>query len=80
MKRAFTQVLQGHIAIDSAVFPSGVTGEKLDILARRPLWHDRKDFGHGVGHGIGSFLAVHEGWFLLVKSVDKKVRAAYRNL
>jgi Xaa-Pro aminopeptidase len=61
IKRAFTRVLQGHIAVDTAIFPSGTTGEKLDILARQPLWHDLKDFGHGVGHGIGSFLAVHEG-------------------
>lgn len=58
--RAFTRVLQGHIAIDRAVFASGTTGYQLDSLARRPLWEDGLDFRHGVGHGVGHFLNVHE--------------------
>ncbi|EJD43382.1 Creatinase/aminopeptidase [Auricularia subglabra TFB-10046 SS5] len=60
-RRAFTRVLQGHIAIDTAVFPEGTTGYKLDPFARRPLWEDGLDFRHGTGHGVGHFLNVHEG-------------------
>lgn len=59
--RAFTRVLQGHIAIDRAVFPQGTTGYLLDPLARRPLWGEGWDFRHGTGHGVGHFLNVHEG-------------------
>ena len=58
---AYTRVLQGHIAIDSAIFPEGTSGEKLDVLARKALWQDGMDYGHGTGHGVGSFLNVHEG-------------------
>jgi Xaa-Pro aminopeptidase len=58
--RAFTRVLQGHIAIDRAVFSAGTTGYQLDCLARRPLWGEGWDFRHGVGHGVGHFLNVHE--------------------
>ncbi|KAF9788041.1 Creatinase/aminopeptidase [Thelephora terrestris] len=60
-KRAFTRVLQGHIAIDTAVFPRETTGFMLDSWARRPLWKDGLDYRHGTGHGVGSFLNVHEG-------------------
>ncbi|KZV99641.1 putative aminopeptidase P, cytoplasmic [Exidia glandulosa HHB12029] len=60
-RRAFTRVLQGHIAIDTAVFPEGTTGYKLDPFARRALWEDGLDFRHGTGHGVGHFLNVHEG-------------------
>ncbi|KAF9986386.1 hypothetical protein BGZ65_007811 [Modicella reniformis] len=60
-KRCFTRVLQGHIAIDSIVFPHGTTGYLLDILSRRALWSDGLDFRHGTGHGVGAFLNVHEG-------------------
>ncbi|KAI9592579.1 peptidase M24, structural domain-containing protein, partial [Syncephalis fuscata] len=60
-KRCFTRVLQGHIAIDRAVFPATTTGFSLDILARAPLWQDGLDYRHGTGHGVGSFLNVHEG-------------------
>ncbi|CAK9787047.1 Creatinase/aminopeptidase [Cutaneotrichosporon oleaginosum] len=60
-KRAFTRVLQGHIALDTAVFPTGTTGYLLDALARRPLWMDGLDYRHGTGHGVGHFLNVHEG-------------------
>jgi len=61
MKDCFTRVLQGHIAIDSCVFPKGCTGARLDVLARNALWKVGKDFRHGVGHGVGHFLNVHEG-------------------
>ncbi|KAF9226237.1 Creatinase/aminopeptidase [Gyrodon lividus] len=59
-KRAFTRVLQGHIAIDSAVFPTGTTACR-DSWARRALWQDGLDYRHGTGHGVGHFLNVHEG-------------------
>jgi len=58
---AYTRVLQGHIAIDSAVFPEGTSGNQLDVLARRALWKDGLNYLHGTGHGFGSFLTVHEG-------------------
>ncbi|KAI0369605.1 Creatinase/aminopeptidase [Pilatotrama ljubarskyi] len=58
---AFTRVLQGHIAIDTAIFPEGTTGAKLDVLARKALWQDGLNYMHGTGHGVGSFLNVHEG-------------------
>ncbi|CAO3670247.1 unnamed protein product [Rhizopus microsporus] len=60
-KRCFTRVLQGHIAIDQAVFPKGTTGYLLDPFARQFLWQDGLNFLHGTGHGVGSFLNVHEG-------------------
>lgn len=61
-KRAYTRVLQGHIAIDTATFPrKTTTGATLDALARTPLWSDGFTYMHGTGHGIGSFGAVHEG-------------------
>jgi len=60
-KRAFTRVLQGHIAIDTAIFPNGTTGFMLDSWARRSLWKDGLDYRHGTGHGVGSYLNVHEG-------------------
>jgi len=60
-KRAFTRVLQGHIAIDQAVVPNGTTGFIIDSWARRPLWEDGLDYRHGTGHGVGHFLNVHEG-------------------
>jgi Xaa-Pro aminopeptidase len=61
MKDRFTRVLKGHIAIATTVFPSGTTGSHLDILARRSLWSVGLDYGHGTGHGVGSYLGVHEG-------------------
>jgi len=57
----FTQVLKGHIAIARAVFPDGVSGAQLDTLARQYLWQAGVDFEHGTGHGVGSYLSVHEG-------------------
>jgi len=61
MRRNFTLVLKGHIALAQAVFPSGTTGSNLDVLARAPLWARGLDFDHGTGHGVGSYLSVHEG-------------------
>ncbi|MEM6828217.1 MAG: aminopeptidase P family protein [Pseudomonadota bacterium] len=61
MKDRFTRVLKGHIQIDQAVFPQGTTGGQLDVLARQYLWEAGVDYAHGTGHGVGSFLAVHEG-------------------
>ncbi|MFO1128877.1 MAG: aminopeptidase P family protein [Rhodospirillales bacterium] len=61
MRTRFTQVLKGHIALASAVFPKGTTGSQLDALARLPLWRDGVDYDHGTGHGVGAFLGVHEG-------------------
>jgi Xaa-Pro aminopeptidase len=61
MRERFTRVLQGHIAIAAAVFPKGTRGGQLDSFARRPLWEAGFDYAHGTGHGVGSFLSVHEG-------------------
>ncbi|NIX76440.1 aminopeptidase P family protein [Microvirga terricola] len=61
MKDRFTRVLKGHIAIARAVFPKGTTGAQIDSFARQPLWEAGLDFDHGTGHGIGSYLSVHEG-------------------
>jgi Xaa-Pro aminopeptidase len=57
----FTRVLKGHIAIARAVFPDGVSGSQLDSFARMHLWAAGLDFDHGTGHGVGSYLSVHEG-------------------
>ena len=61
MRDRFTRVLKGHIAVATAVFPKGTRGTQLDSFARRPLWEAGLDYAHGTGHGVGSFLAVHEG-------------------
>ena len=61
MRRCFTRVLQGHIALSMAVFPHGTSGAQLDALARLPLWREGLDFDHGTGHGVGAYLSVHEG-------------------
>lgn len=61
MRRRFTLVLKGHIAIARAVFPEGTTGSQLDVLARSALWAHGLDYDHGTGHGVGSYLSVHEG-------------------
>ncbi|HVX37877.1 MAG TPA: aminopeptidase P family protein [Hyphomicrobium sp.] len=61
MKRHFTAVLKGHIAVATARFPKGTRGIDLDPFARRALWTIGEDFDHGTGHGIGSYLSVHEG-------------------
>jgi len=56
-----TRVMQGHIALATCVFPKGVGGAHLDALARRALWQAGLDYDHGTGHGVGSYLSVHEG-------------------
>ena len=61
MKRRFTLVLKGHIALARAQFPIGTRGSQLDVLARQFLWAEGLDYAHGTGHGVGSFLSVHEG-------------------
>ncbi|SFP34334.1 aminopeptidase P family protein [Sphingomonas rubra] len=61
MRDRFTRVLKGHIAVATAIFPDGTSGAQIDAFARRPLWEAGLDFGHGTGHGVGAYLAVHEG-------------------
>ena len=61
MRARFTLVLKGHIALARAVFPDGVSGAQLDSFARQFLWQAGLDFDHGTGHGVGSYLSVHEG-------------------
>jgi Xaa-Pro aminopeptidase len=61
MRDRFSRVLKGHIAIARAVFPKGTTGAQIDALARLSLWQAGLDFDHGTGHGVGSYLSVHEG-------------------
>ena len=60
-QRDYTLVLKGHIRLATAVFPKGTSGTQLDVLARYAMWQDHKNYGHGTGHGVGSFLSVHEG-------------------
>ncbi len=61
MRDRFTRVLKGHIAIATAIFPENTNGAQLDPLARTALWQAGLDFDHGTGHGVGSYLSVHEG-------------------
>ena len=61
MKDRFTRVLKGHISLATVRFPEGTTGAALDAFARRPLWEAGLDYDHGTGHGVGSYLSVHEG-------------------
>jgi Xaa-Pro aminopeptidase len=61
MRDRFTRVLKGHIAIAAARFPAGTNGAQLDGFARAALWQAGLDYDHGTGHGVGSFLSVHEG-------------------
>jgi Xaa-Pro aminopeptidase len=67
----FTRVLKGHIALARAIFPVGTTGQQLDTLARAPLWEAGLDFDHGTGHGVGSYLGVHEGPQRISKAPNK---------
>ena len=60
MKKDFTLVLKGHIAVATARFPEGTTGVAIDDRARKPLYDDNKDYDHGTGHGVGCYLGVHE--------------------
>jgi len=71
MKDRFTRVLKGHIAISSTPFPAGTTGSQIDALARQPLWQVGLDYDHGTGHGVGTFLNVHEGPHRISKMPSK---------
>ena len=68
-------VLKGNLRLASAVFPKGVAGANLDILARGPLWQLEKDYNHGTGHGIGYYLNVHEG----PQNINWKIMQRYGN-
>ncbi len=68
MRDRFTRVLKGHIAIARAIFPDGTRGSQLDAFARASLWEAGLDYAHGTGHGVGSFLSVHEGPQRIAKS------------
>jgi Xaa-Pro aminopeptidase len=61
LRARYTAVLRGHIALATLRFPKGVAGPHLDAIARRPLWEMGLDYDHGTGHGVGSYLSVHEG-------------------
>jgi len=61
MRERFTLVLKGHLALGRVRFPAGVSGSALDVLARAALWAHGLDYDHGTGHGVGSYLGVHEG-------------------
>lgn len=61
MRQRFTLVLKGHLALAAVRFPAGTTGSALDVLARHALWMHGLDYDHGTGHGVGSYLGVHEG-------------------
>ncbi|MEM1379125.1 MAG: aminopeptidase P family protein [Pseudomonadota bacterium] len=61
MRERYTLVLKGHIGLAAARFPKGTSGHQLDCLARLPLWNAGLDYDHGTGHGVGSYLSVHEG-------------------
>jgi Xaa-Pro aminopeptidase len=75
MRQHFTLVLKGHIAIATAKFPEGTTGAQLDPFARRALWEAGVDFDHGTGHGVGSYLSVHEGPARISKLGSAKLEA-----
>ena len=60
-RRIYTLVLKAHIALSQCKFLEGTTGTQLDIMARQPLWQQALNYGHGTGHGVGSYLNVHEG-------------------
>ncbi len=70
MAERYTLVLKGHIALALARFPKGTTGLQLDAFARRPLWEAGLDYDHGTGHGVGSFLSVHEGPQRIAKTMN----------
>jgi Xaa-Pro aminopeptidase len=69
-RRMFTLVLKGHIAMAVVRFPAGTTGHQIDALARLPLWMQGFDYDHGTGHGVGSYLGVHEGPQRIAKAVN----------
>ncbi|HEV2082938.1 MAG TPA: aminopeptidase P family protein [Brevundimonas sp.] len=69
-RRMFTLVLKGHVAMATVRFPAGTTGHQLDALARLPMWMQGFDYDHGTGHGVGSYLGVHEGPQRIAKLVN----------
>lgn len=69
-RRMFTLVLKGHIAMATVRFPAGTTGHQIDALARLPMWMAGLDYDHGTGHGVGSYLGVHEGPQRIAKAVN----------
>ncbi|WP_372706598.1 aminopeptidase P family protein [Brevundimonas sp.] len=71
-RRMFTLVLKGHIAMATVRFPAGTTGHQLDALARLPMWMAGLDYDHGTGHGVGSYLGVHEGPQRIAKAVNSQ--------
>lgn len=70
MRERFTRVLKGHIALSRVRFPKGTTGSSLDALARMSLWEAGLDYDHGTGHGVGSYLGVHEGPHRIAKAAN----------
>ncbi len=72
MRDRFTRVLKGHIALATMKFPAGTTGHQLDAIARKPLWDVGLDYDHGTGHGVGSFLGVHEGPQRIAKALNEQ--------
>jgi len=74
MRDRFTRVLKGHIALAMARFPEGSTGADLDVLARQYLWAAGIDYNHGTGHGVGSYLGVHEG----PQSISRRSKVAFK--
>jgi Xaa-Pro aminopeptidase len=75
MRERFTLVLKGHIAIARSIFPEGTSGAQIDGFARAPLWRAGLDFDHGTGHGVGSYLSVHEGPARISKLGGAKLEA-----
>jgi Xaa-Pro aminopeptidase len=72
MRDRFTRVLKGHIALATMRFPAGTTGHQIDMIARKPLWDAGLDYDHGTGHGVGSFLGVHEGPQRIAKALNSQ--------
>jgi len=68
----YTLVLKGHLAVAKAIFPKGTKGIELDTFARQYLWRSSLDYNHGTGHGVGSFLSVHEGPQVISKGATKQ--------
>lgn len=71
-RRMFTLVLKGHIAMATIRFPAGTTGHQLDAIARQPMWMAGLDYDHGTGHGVGSYLGVHEGPQRISKAINSQ--------
>lgn len=69
MKHIYTLVLKGHIQLELAKFPDGASGTQLDALARECMWREGLNFLHGTGHGVGSYLNVHEGLIRFVWNI-----------